>query len=175
MKQINFVTPIPEQKKKEIKYWMILSGLSTIGLILFISISLFARCYHYYLLQSQRAQAEQDHTHCSLVLQTQKEKDSTNSARSQRLATLKRYQNQPNSIATNLRACVQKVGTDAVQSCAIGKESFELSYTSPSIQHAQKTLTNLKAVPGISNLQLVALQRQNNGVTSTVRAKLVKS
>jgi len=175
MKQINFVSPISKETKKEVKRWMIISGILTVAIILFISISLFAHCYHYYLLQAQRAQAMEDHSHCVLVLQTQKEKDSTNSSRSDRLDRLHRYQYQPESIANNLRACNQKIGTGALQSCTLSKQSLELAYKSATIAQAQKTMDALQKIPGISNLELVALQRHTSGVISTIRAKVMKS
>lgn len=174
MKPINFISPIPEQKKKEVRRWILLSSFLGVGLILFLSISLFERCYHYYILRSQRIHAEQDHTHCQLVLQTHKEKELTSSTTMQRLTKLTRYHNQPNSIAGILRSCMQKIGTGSMQSCTLAKHAFELSYKSPSITQAQNTLKLIATIPGITDPQLISLQRNNNIITNTVRAQLNK-
>ena len=172
MKQINFVTPISKQTKSEVYRWIVISGLLTFAVILFIGISVFGQCYHYSLLRAEKKQVMADHSQCTLVLQTQKEKDVINNSRSERLTQLQRYQHQPESITRNLRACNQAIGTGALQSCTLSKKTIELAYKSSTISHAQTIIQKLQTVPSISNLQLVALQRQNNGVMSTVHAEV---
>lgn len=172
MKQINFISSVSQKTKKEVRRWIIISMLITVVTALFIAGSIFFHCYHYYLLRQERMQAMKDHSHCTLILQTRKEKDAHTATRTNQLTRLQRYQNQPAQLASHLRACNDIIGAGAMQSCTMTKKMIELVYASPTISHAQNILRKLQTVPSISNVQLISLQRQHNGVTNTVRAEV---
>jgi hypothetical protein len=167
MKHINFVTPVPPHKKQEVRRWILISIVCVIGPLMYICISTFSQGYLYYSLSSQRTQAETDQTAYAALLQEQKEKNETNKIQAHQLAKMQKYQIQPN-------ACTEQIGNANMQACSVTPRSFEVTYNTSTMQLAQKKLQNLQSIPDIQNVHLVSLQRHNNNMTSTVRAKLTK-
>ncbi len=171
MKHINFITPVPPHKKQEIRRWILISSVCVIGALMYICIAAFAQGYLYYSLSSQRAKAETNQTTYAALLQKQKEKNETNRVQAHQLAKMQTYQTQPKNPIAILNACTERIGNANMQTCSATPRSFEVTYNTPTMQLAQKKLQSMQSIPDIHNVHLVSLQRQNNAITSTVRAE----
>ncbi len=174
MKKINFISPVPQSKKKEVRRWFILSSLLIGSTLLYIGASLSTHLYLYYILSSQLKQSSSDPITHAALMQKQKEKEQAYKTGTEQRAKIEQYHAAPKNPHALLHATMQHLGTTALQRCSVTPHTIEFSYNSGTIQHAQKQLEQLKTIPELSQAQLVSLQRHNNSITSLVRAERSK-
>ena len=169
MKKINFNTPVSPSEKKEVRRWMLISIILIGGTIVLIGASLFSLWYQYRSVAHQRTALFENEQIYQTQIQKQKKQDKLFTEQSKKETKLKAYTTHPKNPLALLESCVDRIGKNALQSCSITPERIEITYQSITPQHAHKTLQACESLPGISDMELVSLQRQNTNILSTIR------
>ncbi len=176
MKTINFISPVPPERKKELRRWGLITGSmmasSFIGIILVTG----TQWHIHTTLQNQKKELEEVlASYTAIMDQQRKIKDEHLVAQKKitKLTTCTDCPKNPSDLITVIRTAA---ASNTIQSLAITKKTIELQTICANARQAAAIVKNLTQSSQLQNVQLASLQSTSNQqIIATIKATRVRT
>lgn len=170
MKAVNFIKPVPEKRKKEIRSWLIFTTILVGSLSVYVGISLLL--YGYVFLTTESG--NQYDVQFNSLKEAQRQKEQFALSQQKIFEKLHRYQHNPKSPQNLIADISRTVGTSSLLSFSLTKHQAELVILAPIIKQAQTYVTEFEKIPLVQNVQLTTLAHTPQGYRASYRFEYTK-
>lgn len=173
MKRINFITPLPPKRQKELKRWYLLT--ISVATLLFFSIIIITAIqgYQYWALHKKQRQLSFELSNYTSVINQQKHDHDQHTRLKKKIDRLNQYKSNPKNPAAILSIIKTAFNGMKLKSLSINAQQFEIQLSANSPDQITACIKYLheyrqQSKPLFSRIKLVSLSHNQQQVDATI-------
>ncbi len=171
MNNINFINPVPPQRKKDVRLWVWFTLIVGTAALAIIATTTGIQWYTWYTIKTEKRALHEQLAPFAKEMEIQRKQTADKTLLHQHLNKLTKYSKNPKNPAALLGSLRTLFGTAPLQSISFSKNNFETQILCTNAQQATAYLQKLLANDSIKTVRLTSLQAQQKQLIATFKGK----
>lgn len=172
MRNINFIRPIPEQRRKEFARWALGSAIVLSSSILAIGGLSIMQWRIYRTILEEKKDLAQQLVSYDLIMNQQRIKTQEETTLLQKLSKIEEYTHRPKNPIDIITTVQKTLGSAPLQSLSINTEHFELKGNCANATYATQLVRKLNTLPLCKQASLCSINTGNNNLHFVIKGSL---